>query len=62
MRKAKERKHELQRVRTANKITKKDRQKNRVADNIVMREEMGNDFQIIKNIIYTFTPREALIL
>ena len=62
MRKSKERKHELQRVRTANKIAKKDRQKNRVADNIVMREEMGNDFQIIKNIIYTFTPKETLIL
>ena len=62
MRKAKERKHELKRVRTANKIAKKDRQKNRVSDNVVMRKEMGNDFQIIKNIIYTFTPREALIL
>ena len=62
MRKAKERKHELKRVRTANKIAKKDKQKNRVSDNVVMREEMGNDFQIIKNIIYTFIPREALIL
>ena len=61
MRKSKERKHELQRVRTANKIAKKDRQKNRVSDNVVMREEMGNDFQIIKNTIYTFT-KEALIL
>ena len=61
MRKAKERKHELQRVRTRNKIAKKDRQKNRVSDNVVMREEMGNDFQIIKNTIYTFT-KEALIL
>ena len=61
MRKAKERKHELKRIRTANKIAKKDRQKNRVSDNVVMREEMGNDFQIIKNIIYTFT-KEALIL
>ena len=28
MRKAKERKHELQRVRTRNKIAKKDKQKN----------------------------------
>ena len=62
MRKAKERKHELKRVRTRNKIAKKDKLKNRIADNTVMREEMGNDFQIIKNIIYTFTPREALIL
>ena len=62
MRKAKERKHELKRIRTANKIAKKDRQKNRVSDNVVMREEMGNNFQIVKNIIYTFTPREALIL
>jgi len=61
MRKAKERKHELKRIRTANKIAKKDRQKNRVSDNVVMREEMGNDFQIIKNTIYTFT-KEALIL
>ena len=61
MRKAKERKLELQRVRTRNKIAKKDRQKDRVADNIVMREEMGNDFQIIKNTVYTFT-KEALIL
>ena len=62
MRKAKERKHELQRIRTRNKIAKKDRQKDRVSDNFVMREEMGNDFQIIKNIIYTFISREALIL
>ena len=62
MRKSKERKHELQRVRTRNKIAKKDKRKNRVSDNVVMREEMGNDFQIIKNIIYTFIPREALIL
>ena len=62
MRKAKERKHELKRVRTANKIAKKDRQKNRVSDNVVMREEMGNNFQIIKNIIYTFMPKEILIL
>ena len=61
MRKAKERKLELQRVRTRNKIAKKDKQKNRVSDNVVMREEMGNDFQIIKNTIYTFT-KEALIL
>jgi hypothetical protein len=62
MRKAKERKHELKRVRTANKIAKKDRQKNRVSDNVVMREEMGNNFQIIKNIVYTFMPKEILIL
>lgn len=62
MRKSKERKHELQRIRTANKIAKKDKQKNRISDNVVMREEMGNDFQIIKNIIYTFIPKEALIL
>ena len=61
MRKSKERKHELQRIRTRNKIAKKDRQKDRVADNVVMREEMGNDFQIIKNTVYTFT-KEALIL
>ena len=61
MRKAKERKLELRRVRTRNKIAKKDKQKNRVSDNIVMREEMGNDFQIIKNTVYTFT-KEALIL
>ena len=61
MRKAKERKHELKRVRTANKIAKKDRQKNRVSDNVVMREEMGNNFQIIKNIVYTFMPKEILI-
>ena len=62
MRKAKERKHELQRVRTRNKIAKKDRQKYRVSDNVVMREEMGNNFQIIKNIVYTFMPKEILIL
>ena len=61
MRKSKERKHELQRIRTRNKIAKKDKQKNRVSDNVVMREEMGNDFQIIKNTVYTFT-KEALIL
>ena len=61
MRKAKERKLELQRVRTRNKIAKKDKQKNRVSDNVVMREEMGNNFQIIKNTVYTFT-KEALIL
>ena len=62
MRKSKERKHELQRVRTRNKISKKDKEKNRTADNAVMREEMGDDFQIVKNIIYTFIPRRALIL
>ena len=62
MRKSKERKHELQRIRTANKIAKKDKQKNRVSDNTVMREEMGDDFQIIKDIVYTFIPRRALIL
>ena len=61
MRKAKERKHELQRVRTRNKIAKKDRQKNRVSDNVVMREEMGNDFQIIKNIVYTFSGRSLIL-
>ena len=59
MRKSKERKHELQRIRTRNKIAKKDKQKNRVADNVVMREEMGNDFQIKENIVYTW---RALIL
>ena len=62
MRKAKERKLELQRIRISNKISEKDRKKNRISDNVVMREEMGNDFQIIMNIIYTFTPKEALIL
>ena len=54
MRKAKERKHELKRIRTANKIADKDKKKNRVSDNTVMREEMGDNFQIMKNIIYTF--------
>ena len=59
MRKSKERKHELQRVRTRNKIAKKDKQKNRIADNAVMREEMGSDFQIKQDIVYTW---RALIL
>ena len=62
MRKSKERKHELQRVQTANKIAKKDKKKNRIADNIVMREEMGDNFQIDKNIIYTFVPKGTLVL
>ena len=62
MRKAKERKHELKRIRTANKISDKDKKKNRVSDNIVMREEMGSNFQIVKNIVYTFIPKRALIL
>ena len=62
MRKSKERKHELQRVRTANKISKKDKQKNRVSDNTVMREEMQDDFQIIKDVVYTFIPKGASIL
>ena len=62
MRKAKERKHELKRVRTANKISDKDKKKNRVSDNAVMREEMNDNFQIVKDIVYTFIPREALIL
>ena len=62
MRKSKERKHELKRISTANKIAKKDRLKNRISDNAVMRIEMGNNFQIIKNIVYTFIPRKALIL
>jgi len=59
MRKSKERKHELQRIRTANKIAKKDKQKNRISDNVVMREEMGSEFQIRENIVYTW---RALIL
>ena len=62
MRKSKERKHELQRIRTANKISDKDKKKNRVADNVVMREEMNGDFQIINNIVYTFTSKRELIL
>ena len=61
MRKAKERKHELKRIRIATKISDKDRKENRIADNVVMREEMGNNFQIIKNIVYTFMPKEILI-
>ena len=59
MRKSKERKHELQRIRTSNKIAKKYKQKNRVADNVVMRKEMGNEFQIKEDIVYTW---RALIL
>jgi hypothetical protein len=59
MRKSKERKHELQRIKTANKIAKKDKQKNRISDNVVMREEMGSEFQIRENIVYTW---KALIL
>ena len=62
MRKAKERKHELKRIRTASKIAEKDKKKNRVADNVVIREEMGNNFQIVENIIYTFIPNRELIL
>ena len=54
MRKAKERKLELKRIRTRNKIAKKDRQKNRVSDNAVMREEMDSNFQIVKDVIYTW--------
>ena len=54
MRKAKERKLELKRIRTRNKIAKKDRQKNRVSDNAVMREEMNSNFQIVKDVIYTW--------
>ena len=62
MRKAKERKHELKRIRTANKIADKDKKKNRVSDNAVMREEMGDNFQIMKNIVYTFIPNREYIL
>ena len=62
MRKAKERKHELKRIRTANKIADKDKKKNRIADNAVMREEMGDNFQIMKNVIYTFKSERLLIL
>ena len=62
MRKAKERKHELKRVRTRNKIANKDKKKNRISDNAVMREEMGSNFQIVENIIYTFIPNRELIL
>ena len=62
MRKSKERKHELQRVRTANKIAKKDKQKNRIADNVVMHEEMGDNYQIVKDIVYTFIPNKVYIL
>ena len=62
MRKSKERKHELQRIRTANKISDKDKKKNRVSDNTVMREEMGDNFQIMQNIVYTFIPNRGYIL
>ena len=62
MRKSKERKHELKRVRTRNKIANKDKKKNRISDNAVMREEMGSNFQIVENIIYTFIPNRELIL
>ena len=62
MRKSKERKHELQRIRTRNKIAKADKKKNRISDNAVMREEMGLDFQIIENIVYTFLPKKGVIL
>ena len=62
MRKSKERKPELQRIRTSNKISKADKKKNRVSDNAVMREEMGLDFQIIENIVYTFLPKKGVIL
>jgi len=62
MRKSKERKHELKRIRTANKISDKDKKKNRISDNAVMREEMGSNFQIVENIIYTFIPNRELIL
>ena len=62
MRKAKERKHELKRIRTANKISDKDKKKNRVSDNAVMREEMGSNFQIMKNIVYTFISNREYIL
>ena len=62
MRKSKERKHELQRIRTANKISDKDKKKNRVSDNAVMREEMGDNFQIMQNIVYTFIPNRGYIL
>ena len=62
MRKSKERKHELKRVRIAIKISDKDKKKNRVSDNAVMREEMGDNFQIMKNVIYTFTSERILIL
>jgi len=58
MRKSKERKHELKRISTANKIAKKDKLKNRISDNTVMREEMDDNFQIIKNIVYTFIPEK----
>jgi|TARA_Y100000310_G_scaffold319229_1_gene374248 hypothetical protein len=59
MRKSKERKHELKRISTANKIAKKDKLKNRISDNVVMRIEMDDNFQIIENIIYTFIPKET---
>jgi hypothetical protein len=62
MRKSKERKHELKRISTANKIAKKDKLKNRISDNTVIREEMGSSFQIIENIVYTFIPRNSSIL
>jgi len=62
MRKSKERKHELKRIRTANKISDKDKKKNRVSDNAVMREEMGDNFQIMKNIVYTFISNREYIL
>ena len=62
MRKAKERKHELKRIRTANKISDKDKKKNRVSDNTVMREEMNDNFQIVKDIVYTFIPNKVYIL
>ena len=62
MRQSKTRKHERTRVRKVNKLAKTERSKNKRADNAVIREEMGDKLQIVRNVIYTWSQRRELIL
>ena len=56
MREAKTKKHELKRVRAANKVRATQQRKDRRDDNKTLREEHGLHFLIRDDIVYTYIP------
>lgn len=62
MREAKTRKHELTRVRKANKLAKTERSKDKRADNAVIRKEMNDTFIIRDGTVYTWVWMQDLVL
>ena len=56
MREAKHKKHELKRVRAANKTRITQQRKDRRNDNKIIREEHGLHFLIRDDIVYTYIP------